>query len=124
MDYSIRYVNPCYTGGGIYVYTGQLVDGTWFLLDDMISWNQLPTRDVEPIVDGIWLDADPDEDFELAAMPEWQEEHGKYMSQDEAYQVYISALKWVIQNAPENDWTNYAMEDMRKRYNTISVYLM
>ena len=52
-----------YTGGGIYIYTGQLDDGRFFLSAD--DWE-----------DFVYImDADPNADWENICYQEWQEAH-------------------------------------------------
>ena len=59
----IKYANAEFTGGNIYVYTGQFTDGTWFIAGDLIANNVMV------------MDADPEANWEDAWYPDWQEEH-------------------------------------------------
>jgi hypothetical protein len=60
MKYTIKKANAVYTGGGIFIFWGDLEDNKYFMCDD----------------DGgvIILDSDPT-DFDVSLYVEWQEEH-------------------------------------------------
>lgn len=61
----IKTVEACYTGGGIYMYYGELSNGNWFLTGS------------ECKCDGsiLELDADPADDLDESGNPFWQETH-------------------------------------------------
>lgn len=99
-------VEPEYTGGGIYVFTGELTDGNFFMAD---------TANYDVRV----LNADPNEPTGMDALGiternidsvEWQEEHlVKDLNPDEAVEFFKEMLKWVEDNDPSG---NYLGSDM------------
>ena len=98
-------VEPNYTGGNIYVFTGE-VDNNFFMADT--SWYDVRL-----------LNGDPNEptDEVFLGMPmrnmdsvEWQEEHlVKDLNPDEKIDFFKAMLKWVKENEPDG---NYLMSDM------------
>lgn len=98
-------VEPEYTGGGIYVFTGKLADGNFFMAD---------TANYDVRV----LNANPDEPTGMDALGiternidsvEWQEEHlVEDLTPDEAVAFFKDMLKWVDENRPEG---NYMIDD-------------
>lgn len=62
--YNIRNVTPEYTGGGIWIYSGMVADGEWFLTSDDYPYVCILT--VDP------FDEQYEEDF---TFEEWQVEH-------------------------------------------------
>lgn len=99
-------VDPEYTGGGIYLFTGKLADGDYFMAD---------TANYDVRV----LNADPNEPTGMDALGiternidsvEWQEEHlVKDLTPDEAVAFFKEMLKWVEDNDPSG---NYLGSDM------------
>lgn len=59
----IERVEANYTGGGIFIYTGELDTGNFFFT--ATDWE----------ADVLILDEDPEEFFDECDMPEWQEKH-------------------------------------------------
>lgn len=95
-------VSPDYTGGGIYVYTGKLSDGTYFFADGDNYYAEI-------------LDSDPRDDYEEAFYPEWLDEHIlRSVVDEEAIAFFESMLKWVIKNKPHDEFCNYNIHDMEK----------
>lgn len=96
--YEFERVEPCYTGGGVYVFTGKLTNGNYFIsnvasADD--SW-------------AVIVDADPDEDPEESCFEEWQTAH--LVEDVESPDAFIvPMLEWVKANEPDG---NYQMDDM------------
>lgn len=98
-------VEPEYTGGGIYVFTGKLADGNFFMAD---------TANYDVRV----LNANPDEPTGMDALGiternidsvEWQEEHlVEDLTPDEAVAFFKDMLKWVDENKPDG---NYMIDD-------------
>lgn len=74
-----------YTGGGIYIYTGQLATGEFFFSDD------------ETADDCIYiLDCDPYKDLDRISYADWQNEHTIYIvTADEALDLFECILKTV-----------------------------
>lgn len=62
--YSIKNVVPEYTGGGIWIYSGMVAEGQWFLTSD--DYPYVCILDVDP------FDEQYEEDF---TFEEWQVEH-------------------------------------------------
>ena len=60
---NITRAEATYTGGGIYVYTGQLSNGKYFMTAD--EWEDYV----------LLLDVDPDKYWDDNGFVEWQEEH-------------------------------------------------
>lgn len=58
--YTIKSVEPVYTGGNIWIFYGELTDGNYFLTDDYGAT--------------LILDSDPD-DFDVSLYEDWQNEH-------------------------------------------------
>ena len=96
-------VEPEYTGGGIYVFTGA-VDDNYFMADTSFYDVRL-------------LDANPKDNVneERFGFPEWecadwQEEHlVKDLVPHEAVEFFKEMLRWVQENEPDG---NYLMSDM------------
>ena len=99
-------VEPEYTGGGIYLFTGKLTDGNFFMADTA-------NYDVRVLTE------DPNEPTRMDALGiternidsvEWQEEHlVKDLTPDEAVEFFKEMLKWVEDNDPSG---NYLGSDM------------
>lgn len=108
--YEIEYAIPNYTGGSIYVYTGKLKDGNYFIADD--GWMEddyraFSIRIVNADPDNV---DDPNQD-DIAMFPEWQEEHlVKDLEGKEAKQFTKQILEWIINNKPKG---NYQVGDMQ-----------
>lgn len=96
---SIESVKPEYTGGGIYIFTGKLSDGNYFMVD---------------FIDGddywaIVVDEDPS-DFDVSCYEEWQTDHlVKELFSVDRVAFVKSMLAWVKANKPDG---NYSMKDM------------
>ena len=90
-------VEPTYTGGGIYIFTGKLTNGNYFLAcDDMY--------------DVRILNADPDADWEESQYEDWQIEHlVEDLSSADAIEFFREMLIWVNANLPNG---NYSWDDI------------
>ena len=108
-NFSIEYATPCYTGGGIYVYTGKLKDGNYFLgSDDWFSDkdNYFMIRIVSE---------DPDKFPEDCFFDDWQQKYlVKDLSLEECKKFTKQILNWIIKNKPDG---NYQIDDMEKLLN-------
>lgn len=107
-------VNPCYTGGGIYVFTGELEDGTYFMADtsfyDVRIVNENPEIPTDMSDDEAWETYGVCRDEDAWASVEWQEEHlVKDLNPTEAVAFFKRMLKWVKTNRPDG---NYLSSDM------------
>ena len=93
-------VEPCYSGGGIYVFIGELANGAYFEADDC-------NYDVR-LLNGNVFEADWD--TELWDV-DWQESHlVADLTEAEALGFFEKMLKWVIKHEPEG---NYQVSDMK-----------
>ena len=86
--------NATYTGGGIYIYTGQLDDGTFFMTN---------TEYLDYIM---VLDADPEENWDDNCDEQWQNEHMvvEYCG-FEAIEITREALQYIISNNPRGNYS-------------------
>lgn len=97
-------VTPEYTGGGIYVFLGE-IDGKGFIADDTCFDVRI-------------LDIDPTKcDEDVVFDPKWQESHLlRDLQEPETRSFFMNMLKWVINNNPDG---NYQMNDMIKIMNRL-----
>ena len=109
-----RFINavPCYTGGGIYLFTGKLADGNYFIAETS-------NYDVRILTEG------PDEptcigddgtvwERNLDSV-DWQEEHlVEDLTPAEAIEFFREMLKWVEENQPSGNYINPDMELVRE----------
>lgn len=109
-------VEPEYTGGGIYLFTGRLADGNFFMAD---------TANYDVRV----LNADPNEPTGMDALGiternidsvEWQEEHlVKDLTPDEAVEFFKEMLKWVEDNDPSGNYLGSDMNYFKEELETL-----
>ena len=116
-SYEIEYVVPNYTGGGIYVYTGKLKDGNYFIADDTYfgkegdTFSPFDIRVVDTDPDKVYTDEDGLE-YTLLDDTYYQEQHFvEDIEEDNAKEFTKMILQWVIDNKPEG---NYQIEDMEE----------
>lgn len=107
-------VDPEYTGGGIYVFTGELTDGNFFMADT--SFYDVRIVDADPSIpadmsdDEVWEKYGITRDEDAWASVEWQEEHlVEDLIPDKAVAFFKEMLKWVKKNKPNG---NYCEQDM------------
>lgn len=103
----IEYVIPNYTGGGVYVYTGKLKDGNYFLGSDDWFSNDNPNFTIRVV------DTDPNmcKDDECW-FDDWQKEHlVKDLSEEENREITKQILHWIIENKSDG---NYQVDDMKR----------
>lgn len=98
-------VTPCYTGGCIYVFTGSLENGNYFIAESC-------NFDIREI------NANPDNyDFsEEVCQAEWQEEHlvRDYENRSvESRKFLTEMLDWVLENKPKGDYCSSDMEELK-----------
>ena len=89
-------VTPCYSGGGIYIFTGSLANGRYFIS----STDMYDIRE---------LDVNPDDyDFcEEVCMAEWQEEHlvrDYECGSEESREFILDMFEWILEHRPEGDY--------------------
>ena len=88
-----------YSGGGIYIYTGEVDDGSYFLTND----------DFYVYVE--FLNDDPYKNLDESLNEIWQNAHhlGEY-SGSQALEFYKKILRWIIENKPEGNYQVYEIE--------------
>lgn len=98
-NYEIKTATAIYTGGGIYIYYGQLENGLYFRTGDS---------------DGYVSFCDSDTSVEDADYVEFYDEHEVDELQNyDAELFYNDMLQWIIDNAPDG---NYLAEELEKRF--------
>ena len=96
-------VEPIYTGGNIYVFRGELSDGTWFIADDSYYDVRIVNADV----------FGPDESFEDCWYADWQEEHlVRDLDEKEKRQFFKEMINWILENEPEGNYSSGDMENI------------
>jgi len=89
-------VTPCYSGGGIYIFTGSLSNGDYFISSSDMYDIRL-------------INVNPD-DYDLCeevCMAEWQEEHlvrDYECGSDESRQFILDMFEWILEHRPEGDY--------------------
>lgn len=107
MKREIKNATAIYTGGNIYIYYGQLLDGNWFRTCD--DW------------EGIEI-CDSDTSVEEADYYEFYEEHTFESLEGDEYKTFWNEmLLWIIHNAPEG---NYQVDDLERRMINDEIYLL
>lgn len=109
-------VDPEYTGGGIYVFTGKLADGNFFMADTANYDVRILTEDpneptgedclgiIERNIDSV----------------EWQEEHLiKDLVPDEAVAFFKEMLKWVEDHKPDGNYIGADMDYFKNELETL-----
>ena len=114
---NIEYVTPNYTGGGIYVYTGKLKDGNYFIADDTYfgkegdTFSPFDIRVVDTDPDKVYTDEDGYE-YTLLDDIYYQEQHFiEDIEEDDAKEFTKMILQWVIDNKPEGNYQIGEMEE-------------
>ena len=108
-------VEPCYTGGNIYVFTGHLADGNFFMADS--TCYDVRVLDADPNIPVGMSDEDAEEEYGTTleesawASVEWQEEHlVEDLEPSKAVKFFKEMLDWVKANRPTG---NYIYDDMK-----------
>lgn len=109
-------VQPDYTGGGIYLFTGRLADGNYFMADTANYDVRILTEDPnEPT--GMDALAIPERNIDSV---EWQEEHlVRDLTPDEAVAFFKEMLKWVEDNKPFGNYINPDMDLIKEELETL-----
>lgn len=95
-----------YTGGGIYVFLGELSDGTYFIADYPYFDLRIVNEDPRPTY---W---DDDADTSAGYVP-WQEAHLiKDIPNDTTKKFFKDMFKWILKNDPEGNYNSGDIEDM------------
>lgn len=95
----ITKANAEYSGGGIYIYTGEFDDGTYFMTSD-----DMPD-------DILVLDADPMESSDDCFYADWQIEH--LVDEINDISVTINAIDWILVNEPGGNYRNCDLEERK-----------
>lgn len=96
-----------YTGGGIWVFTGKLDDGTFFMADGFEYDIRIVNEDPDEVEDGgAWY-------------VEWQEEHlvRDLDTESQGPSFIVDIIEWIRANAPEEMFDSdmdYIEEDAKK----------
>jgi len=105
MKREIKNATAIYTGGNIYIYYGQLLDGNWFRATDGEEFIEI---------------CDSDTSVEEADYYEFYEEHSIETLTDEEYKKFWNEmLLWIIHNAPEG---NYQTDELERRMIKMAKY--
>ena len=95
-----------YTGGGIYVFLGELSDGTYFIADYPYFDLRIVNEDPRPTY---WDDFNEDG----ASYVPWQEAHLiKDVPNDTTKKFFKDMFKWILKNDPEGNYNSGDIEDM------------
>lgn len=102
MNHTIKKATACYTGGGIYIYYGQLESGLYFRM-----WDDCET---------IYI-CDADTSAEEAEYTEFYEQHTREELTGEAFKIFWNqTLLHIINGKPAFDkWSNYQKSDLEHR---------
>lgn len=117
-------VNPEYTGGGIYVFTGELADGNFFMADtanyDVRIVNANPVIPADMSDEEVWEKYGISRDEDAWASVEWQEEHlVEDLVPDEAVKFLKGMLKWVEDNDPSGNYLGADMDYFKEELETL-----
>lgn len=104
--YKISKAFPCYTGGGIYIYLGELADGRGFVAYDL-AVGEVGGIAITPEFQENYFD----DDYELQdhVITELDDES------ENAFDFWNAMIDWIIKNKPQNDYCNYQMYDIEER---------
>lgn len=95
-NYKIKNAVAEYTGGGCYVYFGELENGLWFKGSD--NWDSLAICDADTSTE------ESDEEY-------FYESHLIEDIEGEDYKVFFNeVLQWIIDNAPKGNYQAYELE--------------
>lgn len=103
MTSKIKTATACYTGGGIYIYYGQLENGLYFRACDDF--------------DVIYI-CDADTSNEEAEYGEFYEKHTvKELIGEEFKGFWNQTIEHILCNgAPFDEWNNYSSNDLERRF--------
>lgn len=96
MKAEIKNATATYTGGGIYIYYGQLQDGTFFRAGDCEDFIEICNADTSK------EDADYCEFYEVHRV--------KTLNGEEYKAFWNEMLLWIIENKPEGNYQAYELE--------------
>ena len=100
--YKIKSATACYTGGGIYIFYGQLESGLFFR-----AWDECEAAYI----------CDTDTSTEEAEYAEFYEQHAVQEITGEAFEIFWNQiLSHIIGGGPAFDkWSNYLKSDLEER---------
>ena len=100
----IKHATAIYTGGGIYIYYGQLNNGLYFRAGD--GWEWISICDADTSVDD-------------ANYIEFYEEHEiENLVNDDYVSFWNNMLKWIIDNKPDGNYISCELEDRITKTNS------
>ena len=101
-EYKIKTATACYTGGGIYIYYGQLASGLYFRTTD--CWDHISI-------------CDSDTESEEADYVEFYEDHAVMALIEEDFKIFFNAMLSHILNGGDAHgvFSNYSADDLKKR---------
>ena len=104
---SFEWVEPDYTGGGIFVFYGKVENGDYFIADDSEYDIRFVSEDPTAI-----MDSDTFGGSYCGDSVEWQDEHivRDISSSQEALEFWKAMLNWCIRNNPDG---NYSASDLK-----------
>ena len=100
--HTIKSATACYTGGGIYIFYGQLESGLFFR-----AWDECEAAYI----------CDTDTSTEEAEYAEFYEQHAVQEITGEAFEIFWNQiLSHIIGGGPAFDkWSNYLKSDLEER---------
>lgn len=100
MKHDIKYATAYYTGGGIYIYRGQLKNGLYFSTDD--TWESIAL-------------CDSDTDTEEAEYIEFYENHMITEIMDPDYTpLFNTIIHWILEHNPDGNYLSSELCDRLK----------
>ena len=105
MKHTINNVTPIYTGGGFYIYLGE-IDNNYFIADD--NCNDVRIVNSDPAINENYTDTT------------WQEAHlvrDMETGSPEHLSTFQAILQWIINNKPSGAACNYNITDIEARLN-------
>lgn len=107
----VKSATASYTGGGFYVFLGELTDGTYFIAEYPYWSVRVVDEDPQPTFWGDNYDTD-------AGYSPWQESHLiKDVDDDSTEAFFNDMFDWILKNKPEGNYNSGDIEDMLKKNN-------
>lgn len=99
----IKNANACYTGGGIYIYYGQLENGLYFRACD--EWEEIEI-------------CNADTRTEEADYYEFYQEHSVKTLVGDLYEKFWNdMLNWILSNNPSGNYSEFELEERIIKHN-------
>lgn len=109
-EFEIEYATPNYTGGNVYVFTGKLKNGNYFLADDTFTPFDTRILDIDPnttIKDENGIEVTLMDDVSL------QDKHlVKDLDENDAKEFTLNLVKWIEENKPDG---NYQVDEIKAK---------